>query len=73
MIRKNIKKILNNLFQDHFDKKLILQAKYLANINRKKKLLPILKTLNSKFFHSGEKMVLLNGLFQKQTRYQRYL
>ena len=37
MIKKIIKKFLNNLFQDHFDKKLILQARILSIINNKKK------------------------------------
>ena len=50
MIKKNIKKILNNLFQDHFDKKLILQAKYLANINREKKIVTNLKDIEFKVF-----------------------
>ena len=37
MIKKIIKKILNNLFQDNFDKKLILQARILSIINKKKR------------------------------------
>ena len=50
MIKKSIKKILNNLFQDHFDKKLILQAKFLSNINKKKKIVTNLEDIEFKVF-----------------------
>ena len=50
MIKKIIKKILNNLFQDHFDKKLILQARILSIINNKKKRIHNLKDVEFKVF-----------------------
>ena len=56
MIKKKLKNFINNLFQDHFDKKLILKAKILSTLNNKKKSLKIFLILNIKFFLNGVRM-----------------
>lgn len=65
MIKKSIKKILNNLFQDYYDKKLILQAKVLANINNKRKNISNLKDVEFKVFSQWGEDGIIEWLISK--------
>ena len=68
MIKKKLKFILNNLFQDFFDKKLILTAKVLENINSKKKKINNLKEVEFKVFSQWGEDGIIEWIISKTNR-----
>lgn len=68
MIKKKLKFILNNLFQDFFDKKLILKAKVLQNINSKKKKINNLKEVEFKVFSQWGEDGIIEWIISKTNR-----